>query len=710
MWLPAPEGQHDGAAAGASDRPTPTADVSVRLPGADAPFPRALALWRRVEQVFDRAFGVRANPLRQLGALGFLAFWLLAISGIWLYAVFDTAAAGAYASIEALSRQPASVGGLMRSLHRYATDALVLFTTLHLLREALLGRWRGFRRFSWWTGVALLPLLAVSAVGGFWLNWDRLGQYSAIATAEWLDLIPLLAQPLARNFLGTGAVSDRLFSLFVFVHLGAPLLLLFALWFHVQRITAAAVFPARRLGLGTLGTLLLLSLVQPVRGQGAADLAEAPTQMALDWFVLALHPLADAWGGPAAWGVVTVAMATLVLPPLWPTRRSQRPPVAVVDAANCNGCRAALPTAPMPRSRWCRIRTSARARCWRSSTPTCAPAAASAPAPARRRPRSAARSSWSPASTCRSCRSARCGAAARGRAALSRRFGRSSSSAATTVPIAACGADDVCWFSLLCAGQLPPSFVEYALRDGAAGVLVASCRTAAAPSASATAGRPSAWPGQREPHLRAQVDRRTRDRSCMPAGATKRRGAASSAWRAPDAWPRSRPPDAARRYPASCHHETLLPQPPRSQPGTGPRPGSGRSCSTACSPPFIGVFSHWPTYRHLASRQALVKVSFVRRQAGGRLPQAHRRGTGQAAAQHARPPTKCPRERSPDPGRGGHRRPAGRSSARRRRRACRRTVPRRSTSACCPCPPGERLHAVRLRDDARARDGPSPTR
>ncbi len=31
-------------------------------------------------------------------------------------------------------------------------------------------------------------------------------------------------------------------------------------------------------------------------------------------------------------------------------------------------------------------------------------------------------------------------------------------------------------FSLLCTGQLPPSFVEYALRDGAAGVLVAACR------------------------------------------------------------------------------------------------------------------------------------------------------------------------------------------------------------------------------------------
>lgn len=206
-----------------------------QAPGDGAPWP-----WRCLEQGFDRAFGAPLNPLRRLGALAFLAFWLLALSGVWLYAELDTSASGAYASIDRLSAAPWSPGGLMRSLHRYAADAFVVFTALHLLREGLARRWRHFRRFSWLTGCALLPLVAVSAVGGFWLNWDRLGQFSAIATAEWLDALPLLAGPLARNFLHNAAVSDRLFSLFVFVHLGVALLLVFALWFHIQRITRAS--------------------------------------------------------------------------------------------------------------------------------------------------------------------------------------------------------------------------------------------------------------------------------------------------------------------------------------------------------------------------------------------------------------------------------------------------------------------------------------
>ena len=53
---------------------------------------------------------------------------------------------------------------------------------------------------------------------------------------------------------------------------------------------------------------------------------------------------------------------------------------------------------------------------------------------------------------------------------------RSSSSAATTArDVRVLAGTDVATFSLICTGMLPPSFVEYALRDGAAGVLVTGC-------------------------------------------------------------------------------------------------------------------------------------------------------------------------------------------------------------------------------------------
>ena len=129
--------------------------------------------------------------------------------------------------IDRLSREQWYLGGLLRSLHRYAADAFVVVTLAHVLREWLHGRYHGFRRFSWLTGVPLLGFAFVCGVVGFWLNWDQLGQFSAVASAELLDWLPLFASPTTRNFDNAGSVSDRLFSLFVFIHLGVPLLLLF---------------------------------------------------------------------------------------------------------------------------------------------------------------------------------------------------------------------------------------------------------------------------------------------------------------------------------------------------------------------------------------------------------------------------------------------------------------------------------------------------
>jgi coenzyme F420-reducing hydrogenase delta subunit len=68
-------------------------------------------------------------------------------------------------------------------------------------------------------------------------------------------------------------------------------------------------------------------------------------------------------------------------------------------------------------------------------------------------------------------------------------------------------APDVCRISVLCAGQLPPSFIEYALRDGAAGVLVAACREGGCEFRTGEQLTAERLAGAREPHLRAQVER-----------------------------------------------------------------------------------------------------------------------------------------------------------------------------------------------------------
>jgi coenzyme F420-reducing hydrogenase delta subunit/ferredoxin len=477
---------------------------------------RGLNGWRAAERLFDAAFGARANPLRQLGSLGFLAFWLLAVSGIYLYVVFDTSVAGAWASIDALAREQPWAGGLLRSLHRYAADAFVVLLALHTLREWLHGHYRGFRRFSWLTGVPLVVFAFIGAIGGFWLEWDRLAQFSALATAEWLDALPLLATPLARNFLAAGAVGDRLFSLFVFVHVAVPLLLLFGLWFHIQRITRAAVFPPRSLALGTIATLVLLALVMPVVSHEPADLATVPQALRLDWMLLFVHPLADAASPEAAWALVCGGLLLLFGLPFLPQPAAlARPPVAeavaVVDAANCNGCRrcfadcpyAAITMVPHPNGRTgrqlARVDADLCAACG-----ICAGACPSS-TPFRSATELVTGIDMPQLTVGTLRRQLRLRLATLQAGGVERPivvFGcdHGARSAALAAP-------DVAAFNLLCAGQLPPSFVEYALRDGAAGVLVAGCRDGGCEFRLGMRWTAERLQGLREPHLRANVPR-----------------------------------------------------------------------------------------------------------------------------------------------------------------------------------------------------------
>jgi quinol-cytochrome oxidoreductase complex cytochrome b subunit/Pyruvate/2-oxoacid:ferredoxin oxidoreductase delta subunit len=293
-------------------------------------------LFERLERLLDHAFPSAWQPLYHLGALGFFFYWIVAVSGIYLYIFFDTGVAAAYGSVEYLTHQQWYAGGVMRSLHRYASDAMVVVMVLHLLREFSLGRHRGPRWFTWVTGVPILLLVVAAGITGYWLVWDKLAQYVAVVTTEWIDRVPIFGQSIARNFLSPDSLDDRFFTLLMFMHIVLPLLLLLVLWIHLQRVSRPQINPARGLAVGTFLTMLVLSLVKPALSQGPADLATVPALVGLDWFYLGFYPVLESWPGAASWGMLgALILILLALPWLPPLRRA---PVAVVDLANCNGC------------------------------------------------------------------------------------------------------------------------------------------------------------------------------------------------------------------------------------------------------------------------------------------------------------------------------------------------------------------------------------
>lgn len=437
-------------------------------------------------------------PWHHLGALGFFLFWVVAATGIYLFAFFDTSVAGAHASVEHLSREQWWFGGVMRSLHRYGSDAFVAVALLHLVRELLAGHFRGFRWFSWTTGVVLLWFIYASGIVGYWLVWDRVGQFSATATAEWFDAFALGSGPVVRNFLAPADVSDRLFSLFVFLHIGVPLALLAGMWIHIQRIAHTDTNPPRALGWAALATLLAVSFARPARSDAAAQFGALPQALPFDWFYLFAHPLMYATSPAGLWWLAAAATLALLALPLFARRR---PAAARVNLARCTGCGHCAHDCPylaislVPRSdgraflKQAVVRAEQCAACGicAGSCPTAVPPVRGEVQPG----------IDLPGRSLQAIRAAIDEARVAGRAVVfCCRHDRS-----------AAPQGGACVVELECAGQLPPSFLDYALRRGATGATVAGCRPGGCEYRLGAGWTEERVAGTREPHLNANVPR-----------------------------------------------------------------------------------------------------------------------------------------------------------------------------------------------------------
>jgi ferredoxin/coenzyme F420-reducing hydrogenase delta subunit len=284
-----------------------------------------------------RAFGPLENPLNHLGALIIYFCWIVLISGIWLLIFFRTSVSGAFESLEYLTHEQWYLGGIMRSLHRYASDAAIATLFIHIVKEFAFDTYRLKRWFSWVTGVPLVWLVFTLGVTGYWLVWDELAQYVAITSAELLDKLPIFTDSMAGNFLADAAMSDRFFTLMAFLHLvGLPVFLVFGIWLHLFRLSRPSINPPRRLMAGTLLCMLVLSFAFPAVSQSKANLASATQSVDLDWFYLHVYPLVQITSPGVVWLLLVGVSCLICLAPWLPPGKLAMP--AVVDLANCNGC------------------------------------------------------------------------------------------------------------------------------------------------------------------------------------------------------------------------------------------------------------------------------------------------------------------------------------------------------------------------------------
>lgn len=289
-----------------------------------------------LEEWLNKALTPRYNPLHYLGAIAIFFLWLLLASGFYIFLFYRISATDAYPSIEALTREQWWLGGVMRSIHRYASDGLIIATVLHTLHVYFTDRYRRFRWVAWVTGVLLFIAVIPDGIVGYWMVWDMQAQMSALLTADFLSYIPKAGEAIQRSFLSNSIITDNFFLAILLIHVLLPLYILTFLWIHVTRISRPVINPPKEMMLVIVGLMLGLSFIKPALSAPAADLTKLYTTVPVDWFYLFFYPMIHSMPGWLSWAILGAFTVLLTAAPWYV--RDEKPAKAVVDLVNCTGC------------------------------------------------------------------------------------------------------------------------------------------------------------------------------------------------------------------------------------------------------------------------------------------------------------------------------------------------------------------------------------
>ena len=185
-----------------------------------------------------------------LGGMAMVLVLLLLASGLLMSFVYDPAPERAYASIVIL-QQDLLFGRLIRGMHYWSANLLVVVAGLHLLRVFLTGAFHGPRRSNWLIGLGLLFAVLLSAFTGYLLPWDQLSYWAITVSTEMLAYVPVIGETLKYVILGGEDIGPATAVVFYTTHTTVvPIALILLMTWHIWRVRLAGgvILPAVREG------------------------------------------------------------------------------------------------------------------------------------------------------------------------------------------------------------------------------------------------------------------------------------------------------------------------------------------------------------------------------------------------------------------------------------------------------------------------------
>jgi ubiquinol-cytochrome c reductase cytochrome b subunit len=171
-----------------------------------------------------------------LGGITLFFFMVQATTGVLLAIYYQPTPEAAYQSILFIMNQ-VNFGWLIRSIHSWGANLMILFCVLHLLRVFFQAAYKAPREVTWVVGTGLLVVTLGFGFTGYLLPWDQRAFWATTVGSEIAGALPAVGQELLVFLRGGTEVTARTLSRFFGTHvLVLPLSLVGALLIHLVMV------------------------------------------------------------------------------------------------------------------------------------------------------------------------------------------------------------------------------------------------------------------------------------------------------------------------------------------------------------------------------------------------------------------------------------------------------------------------------------------
>jgi ubiquinol-cytochrome c reductase cytochrome b subunit len=290
-----------------------------------------------------------------LGGITLFLFGIQVVTGTLLALYYSPTPEAAYESVLSITSD-VQFGWLIRSVHHWAANLMLVFLVLHLLRIFAQAAYKYPREITWIVGGGLLLITIGFGFTGYLLPWDQRAYWATVVGTEIAGDVPLIGSALLLLLRGGAEVSEATLGRFFGIHvlvlplLLAGLLALHLLFVHQQGLAnpkraeprpgrVAAPQPPEKLKpffpdyildeviawYAVLAGLVILASIFPAGLEPKADPLITPEHIKPEWYFLAVYQLLKLV--PETVGVVApVALVTIiVLLPLLDRNQEIRP-------------------------------------------------------------------------------------------------------------------------------------------------------------------------------------------------------------------------------------------------------------------------------------------------------------------------------------------------------------------------------------------------